>query len=266
MAKDLVDGNWGQPQFDVNGALEEGVDDTIISNYFAAMVARRFTNWAALAGASVPGNGYLARVDTIPGALFVRVSGAWAMFGVPEFASTSARDAAITAPVAGWRCRVAGVDYEYTSAGWRLQQINVSLRKSASQTLTNAGTEYTLSWDTELTDPAGIHDNATNNSRILIGHRLGLWRIEALVRSAQTSGYCGAVIKKNGTVIPGSTDDRPGAAGSAPALRPAAFVIADNASDYVEVFATSSVAGSLVSGGSTQTGSTFSATFLGSNV
>lgn len=81
------------------------------------------------------------------------------------FASTAARDAAITSPAEGMRCIVTGaVDREYTyngsawvPTGWHSSggRIGCSLRRAATQTI-NAGVQANITWDTEDQDTDGF--------------------------------------------------------------------------------------------------------------
>lgn len=70
---------------------------TAVSDYD---LVPRFTTVALLL-ASSPSNGHVARADNAPGALFVRQSGSWVMYGTPRFADSSARSSAISSPVTG---------------------------------------------------------------------------------------------------------------------------------------------------------------------
>lgn len=116
-------GDWGQPNFLASGAPDLDGDPNDVSDYFAYHAPRRFATQAALISAGAPpANGYMARVDAIPGALFVRVSSAWVMYGTPKFADATARNAAITTPAAGMKSALATEfwDREYDGSAWKL--------------------------------------------------------------------------------------------------------------------------------------------------
>lgn len=84
---------------------------------------------------------------------------------IPQFASTAARDSAITAPVEGMVCVVTGsVDrfYTYTGAAWEPSgwyssngRVGVDLRRASAQTI-GASTQATITWDTEDQDTDGF--------------------------------------------------------------------------------------------------------------
>lgn len=67
-------------------------------------------------------SGQLAAVGSAPYAYFSWTGTAWRVFGVPEFATTTARDTAITTPAANDRCMVGSgttwVEYTYTGSAW----------------------------------------------------------------------------------------------------------------------------------------------------
>jgi hypothetical protein len=114
-------GDWGQPNFLALGAPEVDVDPNDVSDYFAAITARRFTTQVLLnAAGAPPADGYMARVDAIPGAVFIRISGAWVMHGTARFDDAADRDAAITSPAAGMHARLADsrLVWEYVGSSW----------------------------------------------------------------------------------------------------------------------------------------------------
>lgn len=130
MASDAT-GDWGQPNFLASGAPDLDGDANDIANYFAPLTARQFPTQAALIAAGAPpADGYLARVTAIPGATFVRVSGAWVMYGTPKFADATARNAAITTPAAGMKSALATElwDREYDGSAWKLPRLKTLLQ------------------------------------------------------------------------------------------------------------------------------------------
>jgi hypothetical protein len=113
-------GDWGQPNFLALGAPEVDIDPSAVADYFAAITARRFANWAALVAAGAPpADGHMARVDTIRGAYFI-YAGGWVMYGTARFADAAARNAAITSPVLGMRAVLTSdeITYLYDGSAW----------------------------------------------------------------------------------------------------------------------------------------------------
>ena len=147
MAKDITPGNWGQPKYSAGEAPELGVDETQLSDYYAPMVARRFSTYALAYAAVPPGNGYSARGDDAPGLVLIRVAGAWKPIGVGQFADAAARNTAITTPIVGMRTRLATeqFDREYVGTSWlpMLERVKfkptVALQGAGSQTTSDDG-------------------------------------------------------------------------------------------------------------------------------
>jgi hypothetical protein len=87
---------------------------------FKSTALRQFPTQAAMIAATDADAGNIAQVATIPGAYFVRSGTTWLMQGIPAFANVGARDAAITAPIAGYRVKLLDRGYEqiHTGAVW----------------------------------------------------------------------------------------------------------------------------------------------------
>lgn len=117
----MTTGAWGQPEYGDADAMDGDNQITAASRYARDVGVRHFTSQAALNLATGMLTGYVAVVDTIPGALFVYDGTAWQMFGIPRFATATARDAAITAPLAGWLSRVTAEMFNrlYQGSAWR---------------------------------------------------------------------------------------------------------------------------------------------------
>ena len=96
-------------------------DLTEIAAYFGeGRTFRKFASQSAMNSATGMDDGDLAQVDTIDQAYF-RYDGStttWVMVGCPNFASTGARDSAISAPHANMRCTVGKAEYFYTGSAW----------------------------------------------------------------------------------------------------------------------------------------------------
>jgi len=125
--------------------------------------------------------------------------------------------------------------------------------QNTAQTLTTA--VYTnISFDGESVDTLGIHDTATNNSRFVIGKKLGWWRIDAnIAYNANATGDRRCQITRNGTVINGSLSivTSPSATFNSASI-PGVLVEATTVTDYIEIQGQQSSGGNLatiVSGG-----------------
>lgn len=116
MAQDAT-GDWNQPGFLDSGAPDIAVDPTVVSNYYAPLVDRRFATAALLLASTPPGAHYTAKAENVPGAWFRYTGAAWTMHGIAEFANAAARDLALTAPAAGWLSRLAGERFNRRSTG-----------------------------------------------------------------------------------------------------------------------------------------------------
>lgn len=75
-------------------------------------------------------------------------------------------------------------------------------QKSAGQALT-AGTTTVLTWDTELYDLGGWHDNATNNSRLTVPSGVSLVRLSAGIKGGNVADQLVASMIKNGVTARG---------------------------------------------------------------
>lgn len=134
----------------------------------------------------------------------------------------------------------------------------VRLIQTVAQAL-GAGVATAITFTTEDVDTHGFHDNSTNPSRVT-PTVAGYYRITGSVWAQSASGASvEAVIRKNGTVIPASGRDLPGAANTRCAL---ATVIqtANGTSDYFEVYGNFASAASTVVG--SQQASTLEVEFL----
>lgn len=111
---------WGAPGFDPAGAPDTDGDPQAVSEYFQYRTPREFTTVTALLASTPPGNHYSARAQNAPGALFIRVGGAWVMYGIPRFADATARGSALAAPVLGWLSQIATELFPriYNGAAW----------------------------------------------------------------------------------------------------------------------------------------------------
>jgi len=150
----------------------------------------------------------------------------------------------------GGEARVGTTRYRFTStAGAYLPfELACSLRKSANYNLTTSA--VALTWDVEISDPAGMHDNGSNTSR-LVAVEAGLYEVCASLYNNNTSGLGNVEGRLNGTTaIPGSFDRRTGDAGGLPLK--SIFSIALAAGDYVEIMVQHASAAGAIEGGTTR--------------
>jgi hypothetical protein len=89
----------------------------------------------------------------------------------------------------------------------------------------------------EVLDTDSAHDVTTNNSRILIGVKLGWWRIGAIYCPASNGATTSvrAVIYKNGSPIPGSFNGLPAANVFVGVPTGEMYVQATSGTDYIEL-------------------------------
>lgn len=129
------------------------------------------------------------------------------------------------------------------------------LRKSTNQNLTTS--PAALIWDVEVSDPAGMHSDTVNTTRI-IAPMAGIYEVSASVYNNNTSGMGTLQARLNGTTdIPGSLDRRVAEATASLPLRHV-FPVVMAAGDYVEIMvnhasAAGNIAGGVANGSATVT-------------
>lgn len=129
---------------------------------------------------------------------------------VMRFATTTARDAAITAPSEGMQVYIDDRNslMFYDGSGWRdaasqtrLHGV-VATRASGTVNITDS-TTTAVAFTAEDTDTDGYHDNSTNNTRFTVPSGLGgVYYVEGSIKwTAQAGATGGALvfIRKNGT-------------------------------------------------------------------
>lgn len=138
-----------------------------------------------------------------------------------------------------------------------------ALRKSANQ---NLGTSAAaLSWDVEISDPYGMHDNVTNNSRIILNEP-GLYEVTANAYNNNTSGMGTLYARLNGTTdIPGSLDRDTADSVAALPLRVTFPVVSTAPTDYIEIMVLHSTAAGNIAGGTTQGSATVTVKRIGAS-
>jgi len=132
-----------------------------------------------------------------------------------------------------------------------------------------ASTWTSMPFNGEVLDPLGAHDNATNNTRLVIGKKLGWWNISAgclLLSSASYASYTDlyAAIWLNGAVHRnrwvGTVD---GGGVQQPAMSMDAMVEATSPTDYIEFYVYSETGTSIIGIGSTSAYNYLDARWLG---
>lgn len=117
---------------------------------------------------------------------------------VTPFATTSARDSAISAPVDGMICYITGEDrfYSYDGSTWVRTAWNgstgrtqVLLRRAANQSVSDA-TVTAISWDTEDSDTDGFI-TATSSTLTVPSGLGGLYSVTVCLTGAANPGAAG---------------------------------------------------------------------------
>jgi len=153
-----------------------------------------------------------------------------------------------------------GIEYLRTASAWVANPTVCALRKSTTQNLTTSATA--LSWDVEISDNSGMHDNVTNNTRIT-ATRAGLYEFLVSLYNSNTSGMGTVYGRLNGTTdIPGSLDRDTADATAALPLR-TTFPIALVAGDYVEIMVLHATAAGNIAGGTAQGAAVVTAKWIG---
>lgn len=125
---------------------------------------------------------------------------------VTPFATTSARDSAITAPVDGMVCYITGEDrfYSYDGSTWTRTAWNSStgrtqvlLRRVANQSVSNT-TVTDISWDTEDSDTDGFI-TATSATLTVPSGLGGLYTCQVGIASSADPGASGFILIQPGT-------------------------------------------------------------------
>ena len=141
-----------------------------------------------------------------------------------------------------------GAEFAYSS-GWKSASGAVCvLGKSVSQSLTTSLTA--VSWDVEVSDAYGMHNNVANDSRVT-APGAGVYEVTVFVYNNKTTGVGVVQARKNGTTdIQGSFTRRTGTADAAIPLDKT-FPVVLAAGDYIEIMASHSAAAGTVGGGTT---------------
>lgn len=128
--------------------------------------------------------------------------------------------------------------------------------QTVAQTGWTSATYTAITFTTEVTDIAAIHDNSSLTNRFVIGKRLGWWKVSGLYVPASNAAITAkrAVLRKNGTEINGSFDGDVAASNATIVAQgtPTIFVQATVITDYIELMgyetAASGTIGTAVSG------------------
>jgi hypothetical protein len=195
---------------------------------------------------------------------------------VTRWATTSARDAAITVPTEGMLAYTNDTDtlWKHNGTSWvdilERTMPSVQVLQGVTQALTTA-TFTTITFTTEVVKThTALHSNASNTSRLIIGTVLGTWMVSGQIDFQGTSaaGSRRVIMNLNGTNVATSyTQTGPGpTTGANPFTSvsiPPQLVVATTSTDYVELQAYQDSGGSIstqVTGGA---GSSFTAVRIG---
>lgn len=141
-----------------------------------------------------------------------------------------------------------GITYRWNGSAWEpvITAKACSLRKSGNYNLTTSA--VALTWDVEISDPDGMHDNSSNTSRITAPVS-GLYQVAVQLYNNNTSGYGTVYGRVNGTTdVAASSVRRTGDANVGTPLT-STFPVALSAGDYIEIMVLhSSAAGQIVGG------------------
>lgn len=170
---------------------------------------------------------------------------------VTPFASTSARDSAITSPVTGMVAVTTDTMAVWIrkSGAWRTlrsapDRYRCQLRQTSGTSIPS-GSFTAVTWDTEDSDVENWHSTSSNTSRItpnIAGTLIVAWSVS----TGTTTSWATTELRLNGgaTVAYGGNQN-PGPVGGAWHLTGFARVTVNGTSDYVEVFMGQGTAGSL---------------------
>lgn len=146
------------------------------------------------------------------------------------------------------------------AAGWLPADIFVTVQKSVDQNLT--ATAAPVTWDVEVSDLCGMHDNVTSNSQIIFP-LLGAYEVRTYLFDTNTSGLAIASHRLNGaTAVVGSFQRKVADAAAAPLLL-VSTVVVTSMTDYLEALVNHATAVGVVNGGTTFTGASMTVTYKG---
>ncbi len=147
-----------------------------------------------------------------------------------------------------WYDVTLSAEYRRVAGAWVVISDNpyCSLRKSVDYTLTTS--PAALPWEVDISDPSGMHDTATNTSRIY-AIDAGLYSFAYTVYNNNASGTGYIEARLNGTTPVGGSQTRAlGTTGVGCPLS-SAFSLTMTAGDYVEMMVYHSAASGIVVGG-----------------
>ncbi len=195
--------------------------------------------------------------DTTLSAEYRRVSGAWvAVPAAPEdaynyrWANAAARtaQAGMAAGDKGYQTDTL-VEYLYSGSAWVANPVTCALLKSTDQALTTSAAA--LSWNVEISDNSGMHDNSTNNTRITFPLP-GLYEVSLQVYNSNASGTGTIYGRLNGTTDVAASQTRRDCTAAAGGPLLSTFPVTAVAGDYLELMALHSTATGSIVGGATR--------------
>jgi len=163
-------------------------------------------------------------------------------------------------PGLAWHETDTDLEYEMTASGWRLvTRPHCVLGLTANQALGTVAAA--VAWDSEVSDPFGMHANVPNPSRIT-APAAGLYEVSAYVFNTNTAGLGQVYGRKNGTDNITGSLDRDNSPGVSFALQ-STFTVQLAVGDYVEVMVLHSTATGAIEGGILMSGARVSVKRIG---
>lgn len=163
-------------------------------------------------------------------------------YAVTRWASTAARDAAITVPVDGMIAVTTDTDtvWKYNGTAWvdvlERTMPAVMLAQNVSQSIATS-TFAAITFNLEnLKTHAGLHSTSSNTSRVIIGTVPGTWMVTAWITwQTNSTGTRRAILNLNGVNIATSYVTTAASTGFTTITVPAQLITATNSTDYVEL-------------------------------
>jgi hypothetical protein len=93
---------WGEPEYSNSSPMQGPAQMSAIADYAMAVGVRHFATVSALGTATGAQTGYLAAVESVPGALWRYNGSTWAMMTPGQFGTSADRNAAFSAPQQGY--------------------------------------------------------------------------------------------------------------------------------------------------------------------
>jgi hypothetical protein len=192
-------------------------------------------------------------------------------FAVTRWATTTARDATVTAPVEGMLAYTNDTDtlWKFNGTSWvdvlERTMPSVQVLQGVAQTLTT-GVFAPVTFTTELSKThTALHSNSSNTSRLIIGTIPGTWMVSGVVQfTTSATGSRRAILNFNGAnIAPSYTAVTVGSGTFYSVVIQPQIVIATVSTDYVELSAYQDSGGNLATHIANGTASSLNAVRIG---